>query len=86
MNSDSTKEKTLSEEVIQVEVPIGATPQQIFAALTHADELTQWFAEQADISETEGRYDFWGRLTPEAPSNEEGHHRLLSWETGRSLS
>ena len=73
-------------ETIQVEMPIAAAPQQVFQAFTQADELTRWFAEHAHISQAEGRYDFWGHLTPEAPTPDQGGHRLLSWEADRLLA
>jgi uncharacterized protein YndB with AHSA1/START domain len=72
-------------EIIDVEVSLAAAPRQVFQALTQSDELTSWFAEYADISRAEGRYDFWGRLTPESPTPEQGHHRLLSWEADQLL-
>ncbi|HLW00036.1 MAG TPA: SRPBCC domain-containing protein [Ktedonobacterales bacterium] len=73
-------------ETIHLELPIATAPPQIFQALTRADELAHWFAEHADISQAEGRYDFWGALTPEAPAREQGRHRLLSWEADRTLA
>jgi uncharacterized protein YndB with AHSA1/START domain len=79
------KEKTMS-EIIQVELSIAATPQQVFQALTRADELQHWFAEHADVSQAENRYDFWGHLTPDAATPEAGHHRLISWEADCSLA
>lgn len=72
-------------ETIHLELSIAAAPHSVFLALAEADELTHWFAEQADLSQTEGRYDFWGRLTPGAPTLQEGHHRLLTWEVDHSL-
>lgn len=73
-------------ETMHVELTIAAAPQQVFQALTQADELMHWFAEYADIAEAEKRYDFWGRLTPGAPTLAEGHHRLLTWEANQSLA
>jgi uncharacterized protein YndB with AHSA1/START domain len=79
------KEKTVS-ETIHIEVPLAAATPRVFRALTQSDELMSWFAEQAMVSSAEGRYDFWGRLTPESPTPEEGRHRLLSWEPDRLLT
>jgi len=65
---------------------VAAAPQQVFQACTQTDELMSWFAEHANIALTEGHYDFWGRLTPESPTPEQGRHRLLSWEADRFLA
>jgi uncharacterized protein YndB with AHSA1/START domain len=45
-----------------------------------------WFAEYADVSLAEKRYDFWGRFTPETPDREQGRHPLLEVETDRHLT
>jgi uncharacterized protein YndB with AHSA1/START domain len=73
-------------ETIHVELSLAATPQQVFHAISHSDELVSWFAEHASVSQAEERYDFWGYLTPESPSSAEGRHRLLSCETDSSIS
>ena len=73
-------------EIIQVELSIAAAPSQVFQAVTRADELTHWFAEHAEVSQAEGRYDFWGQTTPEGLPPDQGRHRLLSWEEDRSLA
>jgi len=73
-------------ENINLQATIAATPDAVFRALTAAEELAHWFAEHAEVSEAEGRYDFWGRLTPENPNRENGHHRILAWEPSRRLA
>jgi uncharacterized protein YndB with AHSA1/START domain len=73
-------------ETIHVELTLAAAPKRVFQALTRADELAHWFSEHADISQEEGRYDFWGCLTPEAPERDQGRHRLLTWEADRLLT
>ena len=72
-------------ETIHLEVSLATAPSLVFQALTRSDELMNWFAESAYVSQAEGRYDFWGGLTPESPTPEQGRHRLLSWETDRSF-
>lgn len=70
---------------LKMQIKLNATPERIFAALTHSDALQAWFAEHADIDLEAGRYDFWGRFTPQAPDRESGRHRLLSYETNQHL-
>ena len=58
-------------------IDIKSPASRIFSALIEPDMLTKWFAEQVDISVDQNRYDFWGRFTPDNPSREQGHHRLV---------
>ncbi|HSR69748.1 MAG TPA: SRPBCC family protein, partial [Acidobacteriota bacterium] len=44
---------------------------------------TSWFAEQAEVDLDEGRYAFWGRFTPNAPSGP--RQELVSFQPGRRL-
>ena len=67
----------------QIQITLPATPKRLFEAWT--SELAQWFAEYADVSLGEKRYDFWGRFTPEAPDRERGHHRLLHLEANHQF-
>ncbi len=60
---------------IELQLTINAPPQDVYRALTEGDQLEQWFAEHADVSMEDGRYGFWGRLTPEHPDRPRG--RLL---------
>jgi uncharacterized protein YndB with AHSA1/START domain len=62
---------------------IGARPDAVYAALTEAAALREWLAESAEVSLTDGIFDFWGKFTPEG---ERGRKRLLGFEPGRSLS
>lgn len=70
---------------IEITLPIKAAPEDIFRALTQADELRQWFSEEAEVSLPRQRYAFWGRFTPEAPDRAAGHHELLAVEPDRRL-
>lgn len=56
---------------------------RVFAALTDGDALAAWFAEHADVALDDGRYDFWGRFTPECPDREAGRHRITTLEKSR---
>lgn len=62
---------------IEIQLTVEATPQDVYRALTEGDQLEQWFAEHADVSVDDGRYGFWGRLTPENPDRSRGQHVLL---------
>jgi uncharacterized protein YndB with AHSA1/START domain len=44
-----------------------------------------WFAEHADVSVPDRRYDFWGRFTPDTPDREQGRHPILDLVPDRSL-
>jgi len=63
-----------------------ATPEAVFHQLSDAARLAAWFAEYADVSLPERRYDFWGRYTPDHPQREAGRHPLLAAEPGGRLS
>jgi uncharacterized protein YndB with AHSA1/START domain len=77
----------MSEEFrpVHVEVQIPAAASSVFAALTDSRALEAWFAEKADVSLEEKRYDFWGRFTPENPDREAGRHKLVQVERDRRL-
>jgi uncharacterized protein YndB with AHSA1/START domain len=62
---------------------IGAPPETVYAALTGAAALETWLAEQAEVSMDQGRFEFWGRYTPEG---ERGRQRLISFEPDKALS
>lgn len=68
-----------------MQVTLAAPPQAVFQALTDSTALMAWFAEYADVSLTEKRYDFWGRFTPETPDREQGRHPWLEVEPERRL-
>lgn len=52
---------------------VAAPVDKVRHALTDAGELRAWFAEHAEV-ELPGRYEFWGRYTPEGDAP---HQRLL---------
>lgn len=66
-------------------IEIAAPRKRVWRALTDERELTCWFAEHAEVSLVDARYDFWGRLTPGAPERDEGRHRVLEVEPERWL-
>jgi uncharacterized protein YndB with AHSA1/START domain len=63
---------------LRASITVAAPASRVYRALTDSTELATWFAEYADVSPTESRYDFWGRFTPEAPSRIDGRHHLLA--------
>jgi uncharacterized protein YndB with AHSA1/START domain len=71
---------------IEVNVGIQARPERVFAALLDSSDLRTWFAESAEASVSDRRYDFWGRTTPEAPGMDISHHELIDVERDRKLS
>jgi uncharacterized protein YndB with AHSA1/START domain len=68
---------------LRLRVRIDADPDTVFKALTDADELSEWFAEQATVSLDDGRYEFWGRY---APQGDRPRQTLTGHEPGRSLA
>ncbi len=72
-------------EKIELNIEFETGPPRVFDALTRPDALEQWFAERAFVSETEKRYDFWGRFTPDAPGEEAGRHRLRVYQPDERL-
>jgi uncharacterized protein YndB with AHSA1/START domain/DNA-binding transcriptional ArsR family regulator len=44
---------------------IDAPPERVFEALTRASSLEAWLAEHADVDLDEGRFEFWGKFSPE---------------------
>jgi uncharacterized protein YndB with AHSA1/START domain len=67
----------------ELQIALNATPDTILAAWT--DALPNWFAEYADVSIPEKRYDFWGDFTPGAPDRDGGRHPLLDYKAGKAL-
>ena len=70
---------------LQMQLTLAASPERIFQALTASAELASWFAEHADVSIAEKRYDFWGRFTPDIPDQAHGHHAVQAVEPNRYL-
>ncbi|MDZ4763710.1 MAG: SRPBCC domain-containing protein [Chloroflexota bacterium] len=68
-----------------MQVKLKATPERIFVALTDSAALKTWFAADADVSVSEGRYDFWGKYTPDNPDREAGRHKLIAAIPNQSL-
>lgn len=71
-------------EMVHMQISVNHTPEAIFRALTAT--LPDWFAEFADVSINDKRYDFWGRYTPGAPDQASGKHPLLTYEAGSKLA
>ncbi|MDH5606118.1 MAG: SRPBCC domain-containing protein [Anaerolineae bacterium] len=71
---------------IVVQVKIKASAQDIYWALTDESELAQWFSEFVHISLDDGRYEFWGRLTPGNPSSEEAQQKIITANPGREIA
>jgi uncharacterized protein YndB with AHSA1/START domain len=57
-----------------IRVRTSAPPARIHEALTTAEGLRTWLAEQAEVDLEGGHYEFWGRYTPEG---ERGRQKLL---------
>jgi uncharacterized protein YndB with AHSA1/START domain len=62
---------------------IAAPPSAVYRALTDADAVTTWLAEHADVAPADGRFEFWGRHTPQG---ERGRQRLLEARPDEALA
>jgi uncharacterized protein YndB with AHSA1/START domain len=71
---------------LHLQQTLNATPAAVFQQLTDTARLAAWFAEHADVSLPERRYEFWGRYTPEHPQRAAGRHPLLAAEPGSRLA
>lgn len=71
-------------DTLQLQIALNAAPDAIFRAWTEG--LPAWFAEYADVSLSDNRYDFWGRYTPETPDHEQGRHRLTEHRDSKALT
>lgn len=70
-------------DTYELEMRIDAPRERVWRALTDARELERWFCEHADVSVADGRFAFWGRLVPDAPTASVG--RLIDVEPERRL-
>jgi uncharacterized protein YndB with AHSA1/START domain len=60
---------------------LAATPAQVFAALTEAQQLTRWFAEHVEVGADVGApYRFWGRHTLDTPTAAQATQQLTQVE------
>ncbi len=71
--------------VIDLQMDIAASPEEVFLALTDSEILKTWFAEHALVNPGENQYAFWGKFTPEAPDKQGGTHTLLSYDPCRQI-
>jgi uncharacterized protein YndB with AHSA1/START domain len=52
-------------ETVTLRQHLSGSAEDVFAALTDASALQVWLAEYAAVDLSEGRYEFWGRYTPD---------------------
>jgi uncharacterized protein YndB with AHSA1/START domain len=65
----------VTDENLNLRVAIDATPAAVFKALTDPDDLSEWFAESAEVDLDANRYAFWGRY---APQGDQPRQQLVS--------
>jgi len=64
-----------------------ARPARVFAALTNADEVSQWFAEHAEIEpQVGGAYRFWGKHSYGTPSKADATQRITKFAPSQALA
>jgi uncharacterized protein YndB with AHSA1/START domain len=60
---------------------------RVFAALTDASELKQWFAEHAEVEpKLGGAYRFWGKHSYGTPTREDATQRITSFAPNQSVA
>jgi uncharacterized protein YndB with AHSA1/START domain len=75
------------ENFVRIQLKLKTTPERIFQALLQSQALTNWFCEFAGVSPAAKAYDFWGRFTPETPTDQQaGHHPLTLLTENRHLA
>jgi uncharacterized protein YndB with AHSA1/START domain len=70
---------------LHIQLTLSAPVADVFRALSDDAALTTWFAEHASVSLADKRYDFWGRYTPETPTEADGHREIQLVEPNRRL-
>lgn len=66
--------------------PIAADADALFAALSEARQLEQWFAEHVSVDARRGGHlEFWGRHTVGTPAKGEGGGPITDFEEGELL-
>lgn len=73
----------VTEDRLHLRLAIDAAPQAVFKALTDPDDLTEWFAESAEVELDANRYAFWGRY---APQGDRPRQQLVAATPGQSLT
>jgi uncharacterized protein YndB with AHSA1/START domain len=64
-----------------------AGPARVFAALTDAGELKQWFAEHAEVEpQLGGAYRFWGKYSYGTPTRELATQRITKFAPSQAVS
>ena len=66
-----------------LQLSIGATVAEIYAAITTPASLSVWLDEYAEVDLARGQFDFWGSYSPGGSA---GQMRLLGFAPDRSLS
>ncbi len=64
-----------------------AAPEVVFAACTDPHQLRTWFAHQAEIADPKpgAPFRFWGRATPDTPTEAEADQKLMEWAPGERV-
>ncbi len=69
-----------SRQTLEAEIELAAEPDAVWAALTRAEELTNWFPLQAEVTPGDG-----GKIHLSWDGAWEGDHEIQVWEPGRHL-
>jgi len=72
----------VTDDRLHLRVAIDATPPAVFKALTDPDDLSEWFAESAEVDVDANMYAFWGRY---APQGDQPRQQLVAATPGSLL-
>lgn len=72
-------------QTLRMQIKITADIGKVYAALTTPSALETWLTESADVDLGAGRFLFWGKYTPDNPSAQSGHMKLLEHKPNRLL-
>ncbi|MEM7118725.1 MAG: SRPBCC domain-containing protein [Chloroflexota bacterium] len=70
---------------LQIQLTLNQAPEAVFTALTTGEGLVGWLAEAAEVNLAEQWLTFWGRFSPETPTQTMGRHRILRLEANKRL-
>lgn len=76
----------MQDYTLKMQLKLAAEPSAVYQALTNTQALTTWFAEHAAVDLSAAQYDFWGRYTPETPTQANGKHPIKTYEPDALLS
>ena len=75
----------MSTKIVEAQIRIDASTDEVYAALIDGDALRAWFAEEASVALDAGRYEFSGRYILGTPEPGQPEMKLYEVQPGRKL-